>query len=72
MDCTGNRDRYEELKAHGRAIVLQDPEIWDDEVLRAFGVPEFDSGLGEPPKEEASPKPGTLGVNSVDGGKKNG
>jgi hypothetical protein len=26
------------------------------------GVPEFDSGLGEPPKEEASPKPGTLGV----------
>lgn len=38
MDCTGNRDRYEELKAHGRAIVMQDPEIWDDEVLRTFGV----------------------------------
>jgi hypothetical protein len=28
-----------------------------------YGAPEFDSGLGEPPKEEASPKPGTLGVN---------
>jgi hypothetical protein len=29
------------------------------------GAPEFDSGLGEPPKEEASPKPGTLGVTVV-------
>jgi hypothetical protein len=32
------------------------------------GVPEFDSGLGEPPKEEASPKPGTLGVDVSRGG----
>lgn len=38
MGCNGNQRRYDELKAHGKAIVEQDPGIWSDEVLRAFGV----------------------------------
>jgi hypothetical protein len=38
-ECHGNAIRCEELKAHGRAIVLQDPDVWDDETLRAFDVP---------------------------------
>lgn len=37
-ECHGNANRYEELKAHGRAIVLKDPDIWDDDTLRAFDV----------------------------------
>jgi hypothetical protein len=47
MDCQGNRRRYEELKAHGRAIVLKDPEIWSDEVLRAFDVPRLSADQQE-------------------------
>lgn len=31
--------RYTELKERGRAIVAQDPEIWPDDILNAFGIP---------------------------------
>jgi hypothetical protein len=51
----------------GRGTTTED--MLDAGLLDSAGVPEFDSGLGEPPKEEAFPKPGTLGVDSVDGGK---
>jgi hypothetical protein len=32
-ECYGNKLRYEELKAHGKPIVEQDPAIWSNDVL---------------------------------------
>jgi len=29
--------RFTELKEKGRAIIAEDPELWDDDIKRAFG-----------------------------------
>jgi len=40
LDCTAIRARYEELKAHGRALIEEDgADRFKEEVLRAFGFP---------------------------------
>jgi hypothetical protein len=57
---TRDTEQAELRRALDSAIVLARA------LTSALGVPEFDSGLGEPPKEEASPKPGTLGVTGRD------
>ena len=41
--------RFTELKEKGRAIIAEDPELWDDDIKRAFGfdMPNADvTGLG--------------------------
>lgn len=39
MGCHGNARRYEELKAHGRAIIEKEgADAFDEEVLRAFDL----------------------------------
>lgn len=37
-ECHGNSIRYDRLKAHGKAIVEKDPDIWSTDVLRTFGL----------------------------------
>jgi hypothetical protein len=69
-ECYGNKLRYEELKAHGRAIVLQDPAIWSNDVLRAFDVVQPAASAAAPDSCEGEGRKGMNadGVKGLDRG----